>query len=477
MQKHWIDFLFAFTPGLSHLKEGSQVSGSDDDSVPPVGPIRIRNLEDLLRQLEKQSLPLSPSGSEDIRMSEPESDRHLYSSSGSRGHLPTAHHSYHTPAAALSALESQLVEQDLAYLLGRHLQSDRHIGIPPPPPPPQQSSASRFSDWAQSYLNCLYWSVNLSLIRSSIPLGTSKLCPYTQKIIDLQPPSPSTTTSTTTSTVHDNNREDDENGSNLDTDLSGDAAFYGSGMGGPMVRSASEEALPVSLSCDFTVSGKLNLTNADLQKLGSESINGLNSNPFNTYAVLPSHCADQTVIAGTTTATTVTSSTARTTDPIPSTSAAADAEPTTASAAADGKQLLHSPSTLDRKSTTTISRFTVTLVSQEVKTETNANDREIRDRDHRDNDRDRDRAEQRDKTDKEVPKRVDDKKKCTKKKTRKKYPEYKVWQMTGLWHRSLTQVFTDDRWLDRCFDVWKPNKLNKLNNETNQNIKSEIANN
>lgn len=133
---------------MAHLKDGSQISGSDDDSVPPVGPIRIRNLEDLLRQLEKQTLQtsgLSPSGSDDIRLSEPESDRHLYSSSGSRGHLPTAHHTYHTSSAAISALESHLVEQDLAYLLGRHRQTERHIGIPPPPPPPQQSSTSRFS--------------------------------------------------------------------------------------------------------------------------------------------------------------------------------------------------------------------------------------------------------------------------------------------------------------------------------------------
>ena len=241
----------------------------------------------------------------------------------------------------------------------------------------------------------------------------------------MQPPSPSTTTSTTTSTVHDNNREDDENGSNLDTDLSGDAAFYGSGMGGPMVRSASEEALPVSLSCDFTVSGKLNLKNTDLKKLGSESYNGLNSNQhFNTYAVLPTHCADQTVIAGTTTATAITSTTAGTSDPIPSTSAAADAESTTASAAADSKQLLHSPPTLDRKSTTTISRFTVTLVSQEVKTETNDQDNwESKDRQSRDRG---DRTDRNDKNDKQVNKAKDDRKKCTKKKTRKKYPEYNV---------------------------------------------------
>ncbi len=121
-------------------------NGSDEDSVPVCGPIRIRNLEDLLRQLEKQSHQsgLSPSGSEDLRLSEPEADRHLYSS-GSRGHLPSSsHHTYH-PSSAISALESHLVEQDLAYLLGHHRSSDHHLGIPPPPPPPQTSSSARFS--------------------------------------------------------------------------------------------------------------------------------------------------------------------------------------------------------------------------------------------------------------------------------------------------------------------------------------------
>lgn len=41
------------------------------------GPLRIRNLEDLIRQLEHHSSRhMSPSGSEDIRMSETEADRH-----------------------------------------------------------------------------------------------------------------------------------------------------------------------------------------------------------------------------------------------------------------------------------------------------------------------------------------------------------------------------------------------------------------
>lgn len=42
-----------------------------------VGPLRIRNLEDLIRQLEHHSSRhMSPSGSEDIRMSETEAERH-----------------------------------------------------------------------------------------------------------------------------------------------------------------------------------------------------------------------------------------------------------------------------------------------------------------------------------------------------------------------------------------------------------------
>ncbi|XP_048509375.1 disintegrin and metalloproteinase domain-containing protein unc-71 isoform X3 [Athalia rosae] len=46
----------------------------DDGSVPQCGPIRIRNLEDIIRQLEHHSTRnMSPSGSEDIRISE--SDR------------------------------------------------------------------------------------------------------------------------------------------------------------------------------------------------------------------------------------------------------------------------------------------------------------------------------------------------------------------------------------------------------------------
>lgn len=50
----------------------------EDDEVRPRSPIRIRNLEDLIRQLghHHHHQHMSPSGSEDIRMSETEADRH-----------------------------------------------------------------------------------------------------------------------------------------------------------------------------------------------------------------------------------------------------------------------------------------------------------------------------------------------------------------------------------------------------------------
>ncbi|CAL4063957.1 unnamed protein product, partial [Meganyctiphanes norvegica] len=82
---------------MSHenLKMHHGDSGGEDDQVPPCGPIRIRNLEDLIRQLEHHpSRHMSPSGSEEIRMSETEADRHyrLDSSSctESQGNIQTS---------------------------------------------------------------------------------------------------------------------------------------------------------------------------------------------------------------------------------------------------------------------------------------------------------------------------------------------------------------------------------------------------
>jgi len=57
-----------------------------------MGPIRIRNLEDLIRQLEHSSnRHRSPSGSEDVRMSsETEADRHFRSPLSTLAHCSSA---------------------------------------------------------------------------------------------------------------------------------------------------------------------------------------------------------------------------------------------------------------------------------------------------------------------------------------------------------------------------------------------------
>jgi len=59
---------------LNDLPLLTRISFADYSSEGP-GPIRIRNLEDLIRQLEHSSRHLSPSGSEDIRDSD--ADRHF----------------------------------------------------------------------------------------------------------------------------------------------------------------------------------------------------------------------------------------------------------------------------------------------------------------------------------------------------------------------------------------------------------------
>lgn len=59
----------------SHLQQQQQAD--DDVATSTGGQLRIRNIEDLIRQLEHHSTRhMSPSGSEDIRMSENEADRH-----------------------------------------------------------------------------------------------------------------------------------------------------------------------------------------------------------------------------------------------------------------------------------------------------------------------------------------------------------------------------------------------------------------
>lgn len=59
-----------------HMQQNQQ-QPDDDVATSSGGQLRIRNIEDLIRQLEHHSTRhMSPSGSEDIRMSENEADRH-----------------------------------------------------------------------------------------------------------------------------------------------------------------------------------------------------------------------------------------------------------------------------------------------------------------------------------------------------------------------------------------------------------------
>ncbi|XP_076327689.1 disintegrin and metalloproteinase domain-containing protein unc-71-like isoform X1 [Tachypleus tridentatus] len=65
------------TDALQSVLENIKVCDNDrEDTVPPCGSLRIRNLEDLLRQYDQTAENVSPAGSEDIRFSEPEADRH-----------------------------------------------------------------------------------------------------------------------------------------------------------------------------------------------------------------------------------------------------------------------------------------------------------------------------------------------------------------------------------------------------------------
>ncbi|XP_055911634.1 disintegrin and metalloproteinase domain-containing protein unc-71 isoform X1 [Eupeodes corollae] len=109
----------------------------DEDDAPATGPLRIRNLEDLIRQLEHHSVRhMSPSGSEDNRMSETEADRHYRldssaacseSSQGSNQQLAqsqktaTIHPSYSRSCRPRSDEESRFV-----YGRYRHPTTSRH---------------------------------------------------------------------------------------------------------------------------------------------------------------------------------------------------------------------------------------------------------------------------------------------------------------------------------------------------------------
>ncbi|XP_055586566.1 uncharacterized protein LOC129739173 isoform X3 [Uranotaenia lowii] len=108
------------------LHHRQQQHTQDEDDTPSVGPLRIRNLEDLIRQLEHHSSRhMSPSGSEDIRMSETEVDRH-----------------YRVDSSAACSESSHGSNQQLA-------QSQKTATILPPYSsrcrPPRSDDESRFS--------------------------------------------------------------------------------------------------------------------------------------------------------------------------------------------------------------------------------------------------------------------------------------------------------------------------------------------
>lgn len=93
-----------------------QEDEEDDDIVPAsCNPIRIRNLEDLIRQLEHHSRHMSPSGSEDIRMSETEADRH-----------------YRQESSSACSESSHQSHRDSRFIYGRYRQTGGRLPYPHP---------------------------------------------------------------------------------------------------------------------------------------------------------------------------------------------------------------------------------------------------------------------------------------------------------------------------------------------------------
>ncbi|XP_058444693.1 disintegrin and metalloproteinase domain-containing protein 33 isoform X9 [Malaya genurostris] len=124
-QQHILSDTGATSALLQHHRQQQQ-HPQDEDDTPSVGPLRIRNLEDLIRQLEHHSSRhMSPSGSEDIRMSETEVDRH-----------------YRVDSSAACSESSHGSNQQLA-------QSQKTATILPPYSsrcrPPRSDDESRFS--------------------------------------------------------------------------------------------------------------------------------------------------------------------------------------------------------------------------------------------------------------------------------------------------------------------------------------------
>ncbi|XP_031351128.1 disintegrin and metalloproteinase domain-containing protein 11 isoform X2 [Photinus pyralis] len=90
-----------------------EAEDEEEDEVPPCGPIRIRNLEDLIRQLEHHSRHMSPSGSEDIRMSETEADRH-----------------YRQESSSACSESSHQSHRDSRFVYGRYRQPSSRLAYP-----------------------------------------------------------------------------------------------------------------------------------------------------------------------------------------------------------------------------------------------------------------------------------------------------------------------------------------------------------
>lgn len=291
--------------------------------------IKIRNLAHLLQQLDELGQPISSNAntnSDDVRLSEmapsgggnnPDSlygMGSLNSGSGSGGR-PGSHHGsggnlsmrnvslssqgqpVGTPVGSAGgpmyggqapsrvcnrhlqmtnnhhSMDSQLVEQDLAYLLGDAADpaSYRTIrGVPGGGGGPRgqtivPNGMISAQQQMRGYVQCLF-SMNFALtVCYCRPSGrvSTLLNPYqtSSYFATLPPLSPSTTTSTTTSTAREGACDDEaeeydyeENGSAFDSDLNADqnsfsnhnGSLSGSNCGGyQLTRSASEEALSV----------------------------------------------------------------------------------------------------------------------------------------------------------------------------------------------------------------------------------------